>query len=68
MHDFACKISKILPRTPMAGEGDPLLAPTLKMAFGCAQGRKAPPAPQSQSAAHTTGIFAPPTLKYFPRH
>ena len=63
MHDFACKILKIFrglyPRTPMAGGGDPLPAPTPSMAFGRVRGRFAPAAARSQSAARTTGIFAP---------
>jgi hypothetical protein len=67
MQDFAYKISKIFrglyPRTPLAGGGDPLPAPSPRSAYGLARGRFAPPAPQTQ-----TSWQVPPTGSHHKSH
>ena len=73
MQDFACKISKIsrglYPRTPLAGGGDPLPAPTPSTAFGRARGHFAPPAPRSQTPKINKKFTQnPPILKLWLRH
>jgi hypothetical protein len=68
MQDFAYKISKIFrglyPRTPLAGGGDPLPAPSPRSAYGLARGRFAPPAPQTQ----TSWQVPPPTGSHHKSH